>query len=143
MRLKNSVYGKFVGILMKKGKKLQSKRILDGAFQQVGLRLGISVESIIMQLLLKLNTFVELRKIRFRRSSHDVPFAVDSNRGLYLVVRWLLESVKEDKRHLSTKEKLVFEILNTLTTSNSKTLRKKESNFLSSIKSRSNSHFRW
>ena len=74
------------------------------------------------------NTFVEVKKIRIKRSTHIVPFPITFKRKSYLIIKWLIEAIKEDTRKISTSEKLSSELINVLKKSSSKALQKKKLN---------------
>jgi small subunit ribosomal protein S7 len=140
---KRSLYQHLLGFVVKKGNKISSKRILDSAFLDVSRKLGIPVHIILLRIFLKLNTFVEAKKVRIRRSTHIVPFSITFKRRFYLAVKWLLDSVKEDKRKLPFYKKLSTEIFNLLQKKTSSSLKKKEKNISLSLLNRSNIHYRW
>ena len=140
---KNSMYSNFLGFLTKDGKKKKAKAILDTAFLKTSKELKIPVHLILIKTFLKLNCFVETKKIRIKRSTHIVPFSITFKRKSYLVIKWIMESVSEDERKLSTSEKLHFELLNILKNKSCKTLIKKDLNVTQALSNRSNIHYRW
>ena len=92
--LKNLFYAKFLGVLMKKGKKTSAKKILDNVLVKVSRKTGLPVNLILYKVFFKLNTFVEIRRIRFRRSSYIVPFSIPFSRRIFLVLKWIFLSLK-------------------------------------------------
>ena len=86
----------------------------------------------------------EIKKIKFRRSTHVVPFVLTSfKRKSYLIIKWLMEVVEQDKRKVPIAKKLSKEILNILKNKSSKALIKKKMNTKNAVINRSNIHFRW
>jgi ribosomal protein S7 len=140
---KDSVYNNFLGFLIKDGKKKKAKSILDTAFLKSSKELKIPVHLILIKIFFKLNCFVETKKIRIRRSTHVVPFSITFKRKSYLIIKWIMESVSEDERKLSTSEKLHFELVNILKNKSCKTLAKKDLNLNQALSNRSNIHYRW
>ena len=139
-----TIYINFLGILTKKGNKVAAKRILDAAFLDVSTKVNKPVHILLIKLFLKLNSFVETKKIRFKRSSHVVPFVITSfKRKSFLIIKWLMEVIEEDKRKVSLSSKLSKEILSVLKNNSSKALSKKKLNIKNAISNRSNIHFRW
>jgi ribosomal protein S7 len=139
-----TIYINFLGILTKKGNKVAAKKILDAAFLDVSTKVNKPVHILLIKLFLKLNSFVETKKIKFKRSSHVVPFVITSfKRKSFLIIKWLMEAVEEDKRKVSLSSKLSKEILSVLKNNSSKALSKKKLNIKNAISNRSNIHFRW
>lgn len=140
---KQNLYHKFLGFLIKKGNKLGAKRILHNAFLKISRQTGLSIHILLLRLFYKLNTFVEIKRVRKKRSFHLVPFSITFKRRSYLVIKWLMQVINVDPRHVSTSEKLFNEIQSTLSKSPSKSLKLRNQNISQSILSRSNIHFRW
>ena len=140
---KKTLYHKLIGFITKKGKKNNSLRIINEAFFKVSTNTNLSMHIIVLQLFLKLNSFVEVKKVRVKRSFYLVPFQITLKRRSYLIVKWLMQAVKSDKRNLSTVEKLAFEIEQTLKTDTSKSLKLRNLNLTSALANRSNLHYRW
>lgn len=141
--LKKSVYDNFLGFLTKDGKKKKAKGIVDTAFLKISKELKVPVHLILIRIFLKLNCFVETKKIRIKRSTHIVPFSITFKRKYYLVIKWIMESVIDDERKLSTSEKLYFELANILKNKSCKTILKKDLNISQALSNRSNIHYRW
>jgi small subunit ribosomal protein S7 len=146
-KITNSVnknfHKKLVGFLTKEGKKSKAVSIVNSSFLLVSKNKDLSFSEIESRLIEKLNSFVEIKKVRIRRGSHMVPFPVNDNRRFYLMVKWLMQSVKEDKRKKPLSEKIAFEIEQTLKDSPSKSVKLKNLNIAQSISNRSNIHYRW
>lgn len=140
---KINFYEIFLGLLIKDGQKVQAKNILDTAFSVVSKQTKLSTNSILLRIVLYLNSFVEIKKIKSKRSTHFVPFPLSTKRKFYLIARWVLDSVSEDRRRVDFSTKLSDEILNIVLKKSSKSLLKKKLNFKQSIQNKSNTHFRW
>lgn len=138
-----SLYYKFWGFLTKKGNKLKAKKILDYAFLEVYKKTNYSREESLVKLFIKLNSFVEVRKVRIRRKFVLVPFPIRLRRRSYLVVKWIMQSVKSGNKKSSLSKKLTQEILNVLTKSKSKSRSLRKLNFSKALANKSNTHYRW
>jgi ribosomal protein S7 len=92
---------------------------------------------------LHLNSFVEIKKIKSKRSTHFVPFPLSTKRKFYLIARWVVDSVGEDRRKINFAIKLSEEILMIVLKKPCKSVLKKNLNFKQSIQNKSNIHFRW
>ena len=137
-------YEKFLGFLIKKGKKLNSKKILENAFSKISKKTGFSKKQILILLFRNLNCFVETRKILIKRRIHLVPFSIKIRRRLYLIVKWFIKAIDYNKKKLSTSDKLSNEILAVFKKlSGSKVLNFRKLNNQQSVSNRSNIHFRW
>jgi ribosomal protein S7 len=140
---KKTLYHKLIGFITKKGNKNSSLKIVNDAFFKVSTNTNLSMHIIVLQLFLKLNSFVEVKKVRVKRSFHLVPFQITLKRRSYLIVKWLMQAVKSDKRNIPTVEKLALEIEQTLKTDSSKSLKLRNLNLTSALLNRSNLHYRW
>jgi ribosomal protein S7 len=138
-----TLYKKFLGFLIKKGNLVSAKRILDNTFFLVSKKTGYSMELALLKLFLTLNSFVEVKKVRIRRRSFLVPFSVNLKRRSYLIVKWLMEAVKEDTKKDSLSNKLSAEIIRVLSGSSTKSKKLKSLNISQAIANRSNIHYRW
>mgnify|MGYP000906265460 FL=1 len=138
-----NLYNKIISFFTKKGNKVKATKIVNEAFDKVSKETGLSFNSILSKLFSKLNSFVEVKKIRVRRGFHLVPFPISHKRSTYLIIKWLIQAIKEDKRKISFADKLFSEINQTISSSSSKSLEIKTSNISQVLSNRSNIHFRW
>ena len=88
--LKNLLYFKFLGVLLKKGKKTRAKRILDEVLLKVSKKTNLPVDLVLYRVFFNLNTFVEVRRVRFKRRSFLVPFNITFSRRISLILKWIL-----------------------------------------------------
>lgn len=86
--------------------------------------------------------FVEIRKVRVRRTIYYIPFPTTINRQKHLVAKWIFESLQKDVRKISTFYKLREELINILMNKGF-VIEKKKDHYLRAEKSRSFSHYRW
>jgi ribosomal protein S7 len=138
-----NLYNNFLGFLIKKGNKIGAKNILTAAFLMVSKKTGYSLQALILKIFLKLNSFVEVKRVRVKRSSHLVPFSIRLKRRSYLIIKWLMQAVKEDTRKVSMSEKLFVEISNTIKKSPSRSVKLRNFNISQALSNRSNIHYRW
>lgn len=140
---KKSLYSILIGFLTKKGKKAISKKILTSAFLQVSKKTKLSTRQIFLKLFLKLNSFVEVRKIKIRKKFFFVPFPTLLKRRLYLTIKWLMIAIKQNTQKISLANKLAFEIEQILIMDDSATIKIFKNNLDLALKNRSNLHYRW
>ena len=137
------MYKKIINFFIKNGNKVKANKIVCLAFSKVSKRTGLSFDEISSKLFLKLNSFVEIKKIRVRRGFHMVPFPISYKRSIYLITKWLAQAIKDDGRKLPMSDKLATEIYNTIINKSSKSLDIKNSNISQVLDNRANIHFRW
>ena len=140
---KQNLYNNLLGFLIKKGNKIGAKKVIHDAFFKLSKQTGLSNQRLLLKLFKTLNTFVEIKKVRKKRSFHLVPFSITPKRRSYLAIKWLMQAVYQDSRRISTGEKLFDEIKTTLLTRSSKSLKIRGHNISQALLNRSNIHFRW
>jgi len=145
-----TLYKKFLGFLTKKGNKKKASNIIESCFLKVSSKLNYKYKKkncsnfLLISIFKKMNTFIEVRKIRKRKNLNFVPFAIKKNRRFFLTIKWLLIAVKKSTQKISFHEKLAKEIRKILENKkNSYALELKKQNTNQSVKYRSNTHFRW
>jgi small subunit ribosomal protein S7 len=138
-----NLYNKVINFFTKKGNKVKATNLVNSAFDKVSKSTGLSFNAILTKLYLKLNSFVEIKKIKVRRGFHLVPFPISHKRSTYLMIKWLLQAIKNDNRKVPVSDKLFLEINQTISSSSSKSLDIKNSNITQVLANRSNIHFRW
>jgi ribosomal protein S7 len=138
-----NLYCKFLGFLTKKGNKLNARKVLDKAFFNVSKKLKMSREKALVLLFSQLNSFVEVKKIRVRRKIVFVPFPISFKRRSYLIVKWVIDSTKREKKRSPLHKKLAKEIANVLEGSKSRSQNLRRINFSKALENKSNAHFRW
>ena len=138
-----NLYKKIVNFFIKDGNRVKASKLVGLAFSKVSKKTGLSFNQILSKLFVKLNSLVEIKRIRVRRGFHMVPFPISHKRSMYLITKWLVQAIKEDTRKLSMSEKLATEIYNTVVTQSSKSLDIKNSNISQVMANRANIHFRW
>ena len=138
-----NLYNKIINFFTKKGNKVKATNLVNSAFDKISKSTGLSFNEILTKLYLKLNSFVEIKKIKVRRGFHLVPFPISHKRSTYLMIKWLLQAIKDDKRKVPVSDKLFLEIKQTISSSSSKSLDIKNSNITQVLANRSNIHFRW
>ena len=104
---------------------------------------GHSLSFLLFKLFFKLNIFVESKIIKVKRSSFIVPFSINLKRRSYLIIKWFMKIVLENKKKISVSEKIAEEIFLILKTPSSKVLKLRAVNNMQALSNRSNIHFRW
>jgi len=117
---------------------------LNNTFFVLSKEVGKPSNFILFQLFKRLNVFVESKNVKIRRSTYMVPFSLNVKRRSFLIVKWLIQAAKENKKRIPISEKIAAEILLVLKNStSSKALKFKALNNKNALKNRSNIHYRW
>lgn len=83
----NNLYNIFLGFLIKSGKKKSAKKILDQTVAIVSKEVNLISGLIFFEVFSKLNTFIEVKKMKSKRGSHVIPLLISHKRRSYLVVK--------------------------------------------------------
>lgn len=143
-KIVNILYQKFLGLLIKAGFKSKAKVILDFALLSASKKLKITPKILLLNIFLKLNTYLEIKKFFLRKRIVFVPFYVTSySRRTFLIVKWILCASNMNLNRISFSKKLAFEFISLLVNKNSKSINFKLINVKQALKNRSNIHYRW
>jgi ribosomal protein S7 len=143
MKKNQTIYNIFLGYLIKKGNKIQAKRIIDSTFLALSQKLNLPLNVILRRILKKMGNSIEIKTIKMRKNTHVIPFAINHNRRNYLLVKKIMDSVREDNSNRPINEKLTDELTSILTDKSSKSLQKNKTALKQAVLNRSNIHFRW
>nr|NP_066445.1 ribosomal protein S7 [Ochromonas danica]AAG18411.1 ribosomal protein S7 [Ochromonas danica] len=140
--LSSSIYKNLLGNIIKRGKKVKAKLILNSSIEIVSSRLNSNSDILLQRLAQKIGSLVELRKIKIRKNVHIVPFPVKSYRRKFLFSKELVSYIFSDKKKTNSVEKLNFNIFSYLIKKGSN-YNKKDATLKEVIINRSNIHYRW
>ncbi len=143
MKKNQTLYNIFLGYLIKKGNKIQAKRIIDSTFLSLSQKLNLPLNIILRKILKKMGNSIEIKTIKMRKNTHVIPFAISHNRKNYLLVKKIMDTVREDTSNRPINEKLTDELTSILTDKSRKSLQKNKAALKQAILNRSNIHFRW
>ncbi len=143
MKKSQTLYNIFLGYLIKKGNKIQAKRIIDSTFLSLSQKLNLPLNIILRKILKKMGNSIEIKTIKMRKNTHVIPFAINHNRKNYLLVKKIMDSVREDSSNRPISDKLTDELTSILTDKSSKSLQKNKAALKQAVLNRSNIHFRW
>lgn len=144
MKNNNTFYDVFIGYLIKKGNKIQAKRILDSVFFNLAQKFDLPLSSILRKILRKMGSNIEIKTIKIKKNTHVVPFAISQTRKNYLLVKKIMDTVNEDTTNRPIADKLTEELTGILLSARSnKSLQKNKLALKQAVLNRSNIHFRW
>lgn len=104
-RFNNIIIAKFINQVMRCGKKILAKKIVYGAFSN----LGSEPLAIFEQAIKNVGPQMELISRRIGGANYQIPREVAPDRRLTLAMRWIIESAK-NKKGKSMAEKLAEEL---------------------------------
>jgi ribosomal protein S7 len=144
MKKGQTLYNVFIGYLIKKGNKIQAKRILDVAFFELSRKFNLPSIVLLRKIVRKMGSNIEIKTIKMRKNTHVVPFAINQHRKNYLLVKKIMDTVKEDTTNRPITDKLIEELTGILlSTKANKSLQKNKVLLKQAVLNRSNVHFRW
>lgn len=144
MKKNQTLYNVFIGYLTKKGNKLHAKNILDAVFFELARKFNLPLSVILRKILRKMGSNIEIKTIKMKKNTHVVPFAINQNRRNYLLVKKIMDAVKEDTTNRPIINKLTDELTGILLSARSnKSLQKNKLALKQAVLNRSNTHFRW
>jgi ribosomal protein S7 len=138
-------YLKFLGFLIKNGKKSKAKKILDNIFRALFYPSKRN-KKVFKKLFLKLNIFIEVKIVKVRKRSYTVPFPIKFKRRFHIASKWLISSALKNKSKISFSRKLsqeISQVLRKKTSKTSKVLKLKKLVLSKAYSNRANAHFRW
>lgn len=137
-------YEKFLKFFIKQGKKIKIKKILENVLIQLSKKTKKSKSLRFFKIFLRFNSYIEVKRVKMRRRLFIIPTFVPAKRRFYLILKWLLLSIKKNKKKESMVKKFVQEIKKTiLSDKKSNILLLKLDNYKEAFLNRSNMHYRW
>jgi ribosomal protein S7 len=140
---------KLLGSLIKNGNKNSAWKILSTSITTIANQRNIASRSVLPMAFHTLGrTQIEVRRVvrgvKRKKRILWIPFPIREKRQSFLKIKWLLQSVKDDKSRRTFSEKLTNELLGLIyDKKKSKVFGKKKEVRKLAISNRSNSHFRW
>lgn len=143
-QVKKTLYNSFINNFILKGKKKTAKSIIDNTLLNLSRGSKHSLIQLLFKVYFNLDYFIEIKQVKIKRRTYTIPFSINYNRRIYLIIKKIKGAVNSDKRKISFCEKLKFELSSILKlTAASKALKMVKSNHSLVRSSRSNIHFRW
>jgi ribosomal protein S7 len=120
-KFQHNFYHKVLGCLIKKGKKAKVKRILDNSFSELIHLFPFPFSCFFWQIFDILNVFIESKKVRLRKRTHQIPFPIRDKRRSYLIIKWFVEAIKNNNNNKNLRFKIIFEVVSIMLSKNQKT----------------------
>lgn len=82
---KKNFYYTFINFLIRQGNKNKIIKLINQGFFQISSIIKLPPYYILSQIFLKLNVYIEVRKVKFRRKYNFIPFPISYQRRIYLI----------------------------------------------------------
>ncbi|MFC1809536.1 30S ribosomal protein S7 [Candidatus Omnitrophota bacterium] len=140
-KYKNLLVSKFMNIIMIKGKKSVSEKIIYGAFDILKERTKKDSLEVFKQAIENARPLLETKSRRVGGATYQVPIEVNPARGQTLALRWIRDLCR-GKRGKPMQEKLADELLDCYNKTGT-TIKKREDVHRMAEANRAFSHYRW
>ena len=140
-KFKSKIVSKFMNMMMERGKKSTAERIVYGAFEQAGKKVGKEPLETFQKALDNVRPLVELKSRRVGGATYQVPIEVRQDRGISLAMRWIRDFARGRKGKPMV-DKLAAEIIDAYNSTGS-AVKKREDIHKMAEANKAFSHFRW
>ena len=140
-KFKSKVVSKFMNMIMERGKKSTAERIVYGAFEQAGKKVGKEPLETFQKAVDNARPLVELKSRRVGGATYQVPIEVRQDRGISLAMRWIRDFARGRKGKPMV-DKLASEIIDAYNNTGS-VVKKREDIHKMAEANKAFSHFRW
>ena len=132
---------RFVGQLLRQGKRSAAEHIFYRALERVAERTGKDPLAAVEQALTRVMPVLEVKPRRVGGSTYQVPVEVGASRRLALGLRWIIQSAKS-RPGRSMQEKLAAEIVDAAAGQGA-SVKKREDTHKMAESNRAFAHYRW
>jgi small subunit ribosomal protein S7 len=140
-KYKSKVVSKFINMIMDRGKKSTAERIVYGAFEEAGKKVGKDPLETFQKALDNARPLVELKSRRVGGATYQVPIEVRQDRGVSIAMRWLRDFARARKGK-PMQDKLATEIIDAYNNTGT-AVKKREDTHKMAEANKAFSHFRW
>jgi len=140
-KYKSKVVSKFINMIMDRGKKSTAERIVYGAFEEAGKKVGKDPLETFQKALDNARPLVELKSRRVGGATYQVPIEVRQDRGVAIAMRWLRDFARARKGK-PMQDKLATEIIDAYNNTGT-AVKKREDTHKMAEANKAFSHFRW
>jgi len=138
-----NLYYSLLGLLIKNGKKIKARKILDSALILTCKKCKISIINIIILIFRNMYMLTATRLVRFRKKTNIIPHTLNKKRRYYQIAKIIMEAISKNKSRKNTAEKLSQEFINILQKNKCYSLSKKKDFEEKSKRFKTYAHFRW
>jgi small subunit ribosomal protein S7 len=141
-KYKSKVLGKFVNMVMEKGKKSVAETIVYGALEAI--KKNISDKDpleVFMQALDNARPLLEVKSRRIGGATYQVPLEVKVERGQFMAMRWIRDFARQQKGK-PMEEKLASEIMQAYKKEGS-SIKKRDDTHRMAEANKAFAHYKW
>ncbi|MFN7088297.1 MAG: 30S ribosomal protein S7 [Candidatus Paceibacteria bacterium] len=106
----NSLVGRFINQVMRKGKKTKAQKIVYGAFEKIKQDTKTDPLVVFEQAIKNVSPLLEVRSRRIGGANYQVPVEVRGERRITLAMRWILQAARSRQgkpMHIKLAEELI------------------------------------
>jgi len=137
----NKLLGKFINVIMKRGKKSIAERICYGALDIIKTKTGSDPLKVFKSAIDNVKPSVEVKSRRVGGASYQVPVDIRPTRRLALAFRWIINYARK-RGEKTMEERLAQEIIDAFNNTGS-AVKKKEDTHKMAEANKAFAHFRW
>ena len=137
----NLLVAKMINILMERGKKSLSERMVYGAFEILKEKTGKDPLDVFKQALDNARPLLETKSRRVGGATYQVPVSVRPDRGNTLAIRWM-RNLARGRQGQPMRQKLANEILDAYNRTGA-AMKKREDTHKMAESNRAFAHYRW
>ena len=140
-RFRDPLVGKFINILMTRGKKSTAQAVCYGAFDAIQSKTGGDPLKVFHAALGNVKPMVEVKSRRVGGASYQVPVEIRSVRQVALAFRWIKQSASS-RSGRSMQEKLAAELMDAANSAGAAVKKRDETHRMAEA-NRAFAHYRW
>ncbi|MCY4612027.1 MAG: 30S ribosomal protein S7 [Nitrospira sp.] len=140
-KYRDSLVGKFINILMARGKKSTAQRVCYGAFDVIQQKTGSDPLKVFHSALGNVKPMVEVKSRRVGGASYQVPVEIRPVRQVALAFRWIKRSA-QSRTGKSMQDKLAAELLDAANNTGVAVKKRDETHRMAEA-NRAFAHYRW
>ena len=140
----NDMLAKFINMVMERGMKSAAEKIVYGAIDRIGEKLGhagTDTIAVLEKALDNVKPVVEVKSRRVGGATYQVPVEVRANRRQTLAMRWVIEAAT-DRSEKSMAQRLAAELMEAAENRGA-AVRKREDTHRMADANRAFAHYRW
>ncbi len=138
----SKMIGRFINMVMERGKKSVAEKIVYGALDVIGERVKDKKPLEVFEAALEnARPLLEVKSRRIGGATYQVPVEVKVERGQFMALRWIRDFAKAQKGR-PMKERLAEEILNAYKREGS-TIKKREDTHKMAEANKAFAHYKW
>ena len=141
-KYKSKLLGKFINMVMERGKKSVAEKIVYGALETIKKKVTDKDPlDVFMQAIDNARPLLEVKSRRIGGATYQVPIEVKADRGQFIAMRWIRDFARQQKGK-PMGDKLAAEILNAYQ-KEGPTMKKREDTHRMAEANKAFAHYKW